>query len=204
MWHHSEPGMNERGICKYGKQWLAEGEPMGFTVSVWSVLQWQVSENQLVVIPHQHIANTHFWGLKEVQWIMLSIQLQRWPLQRSWDCCAEAQCEYKSQGGWGKSQTAPLGTLHVLQVALHRNSFTVHSTPSIFGMRKLFFGCLTACFSWYIFAMPSVLEVPGHLVSGCCAGLCSQARVLAGSRTHQGLERWPGMSKLQPVRSGSD
>lgn len=62
-----------------------------YTASVWSVLQWQVWENQLVVIPHWYVANTHFWGLKEVQWVMLSIQLQRWLLQRSRDCCAEVR-----------------------------------------------------------------------------------------------------------------
>lgn len=56
--------------------------------------------------------------------------------------------------------------------------------PQLFsGMRKLSFGCFTGCFSWRIFDMPSVFAVTGHLVSGCCAGLCRQARVLAGSRS---------------------
>lgn len=110
MWHHSEPGMNERGICKYGKQWLAESEPMGFTVSVWSVLQWQVSENQLVVIPHRYIANTHFYITTEMTaseklrllcwgsvWVQISGWLREVPNSTTWYTACAAGCTAQKQ-----------------------------------------------------------------------------------------------------------
>lgn len=209
MWHPCASRVNERGICKSNNHHLAEGKPTEGLYSMRFVLLRQDLKNNLVVIPHRKITNTPFWALKDVKWKMLSICLQRWLFQGSLDCRGETQCEQQIPG-WLRdvpsSMTSPTACALGCTTKKQPSSLTVAALhPNYFlGWENYPLAVLQAAFLGVYLTCPPCLQWQDTSWAGAVLAFADRRECWQAAGAHQGLERWPGMSKLQPERSGCD